>query len=82
MKTHIDKLRDLRNFCDYDLNKNVMQKIVIEKENVSYSLEYDDIEFAYADAMASTIELIRTYTNHQKCYDSRGHNTKIEISTT
>ena len=82
MRTHIDKLRALRNFCDYDLEKDVMTKITIEKYNGASSLEYDDIEYAYADAMASTIILINIYTNHQLCYDNRGYNTRIEISDT
>lgn len=82
MRTHIDNLRLLRNFCDYDIEKNVMEKIIIEKGGGMPSLEYDDIQFAYADAMASAITLIQIYTNHQNCYDGRGHATIINISAT
>jgi len=79
MRTHIDRLRELRNFCDYDLDKDVMQKFTI-KNNMGNLIEYDDIGFAYADAMASAITLVITYTNHQKCYDNRGYNTALSIT--
>lgn len=80
MRTHIDKLRELRNFCDYNLEKNIMEKIIIVKENDSFKLEYENIEFAYADAMASAITLLTIYTNHRNCYDNRGHSDIVNIS--
>lgn len=79
MTTHIENLRYLRNFCDYDLGKNVMTQIVIEKDNGNPPLVYDDIEYAYVAALASAHTLIRTYTNHINCYDGRGHSGVIDI---
>ncbi|WP_345993358.1 hypothetical protein [Sulfurimonas sp. HSL-1716] len=72
MRTHIDKLRILRNLCDYDLEVDVAKELTI-KTNSGYSISYDDIEYAYADAIASAITLISTYTNHRKYFDNRGY---------
>ncbi len=78
LRGHIDTLRALRNFCDYQLDKDI-SNIVIERK-YGNDFKYDDIEYAFTDAMGAVITLLAKCTNHLDCYDNRQYNESININ--